>query len=40
MKSATNNALSPIIGCIAPPAEVSASMVSTEADTALSCSAM
>ncbi len=38
--SATNSATSPTSGGAAPPGEASANMVETEADTALSCSAM
>ena len=39
--SATNSAMSPRSGCAAPlPPEICAMMVSSEPDTALSCSAM
>ena len=38
--SATNSATSPSSGGAAPPGDASAKMVETEADTALSCSAM
>ncbi len=41
INSATNSAMSPSSGCAAAlPAETSARMVPTDADTALSCNAM